>query len=529
MNIRTKVRFSFILIILVLLVLGIISVIITYQIKENSNFRENISRILLMEEGMSDILAESTKVTDSHVLEKFKADFLAYEKKFERLKEELSPKKRWHLAEMVIQNLRENTSIRQNLNALYRNEQSIELTYDENFALENEKFDRQEYFNTLYPQENALRAHIQELIFARNNVEEIKVLGNIRYYSKETLYQQRDSERLKKWEDAIHLLITLLKPSDVELKKVLLSYAQIVQDVGKEAIRLEEILRIEHENMHKVSNILKENKDLSISLGNSIATSSGKFIQRMRWIQFILVCSAVIFVFIVAWKVNRNVSFTMNEVEVKIEEGLQEVIALNTEIEATQKEIIFTMGTIGESRSQETGNHVKRVAEYSTILAVHYGLSEEEVHMLKLASPMHDIGKVAIPDAILNKPGRFDDAEREIMNTHALLGYEMLCHSQRPLLKMAAIVAKEHHEKYDGTGYPEHKEGEDIHIYGRITALADVFDALGSDRVYKPAWEDDKIFALFKEERGKHFDPRLVDIFFEHLDEFLHVRKSLKD
>ena len=108
-------------------------------------------------------------------------------------------------------------------------------------------------------------------------------------------------------------------------------------------------------------------------------------------------------------------------------------------------------------------------------------------------------------------------------------GYEMLQHSQRPLLKMAAIVAKEHHERYDGKGYTDKKSGEDIHIYGRITALADVFDALWSARVYKPAWEDEKIFALFKEERGKQFDPKLIDIFFEHLDEFLEIREKMKD
>ena len=162
-------------------------------------------------------------------------------------------------------------------------------------------------------------------------------------------------------------------------------------------------------------------------------------------------------------------------------------------------------------------------------MALYYGLDEKEAELLKQASPMHDIGKVAIPDAILNKPGRFDENEREIMNTHAALGYEMLKHSNRPLLKTAAIVANEHHEKWDGTGYPRGLRGENIHIYGRITALADVFDALGSDRVYKEAWNDEKIFNLFKEEKGKHFDPILVDIFFEHLDEFLEIRDSLKD
>lgn len=199
------------------------------------------------------------------------------------------------------------------------------------------------------------------------------------------------------------------------------------------------------------------------------------------------------------------------------------------DIENTQKEVVFTMGAIGESRSKETGNHVKRVAEYSKLLAIYYGLDEKEAEMLKQASPMHDIGKVAIPDAILNKPGRFDDKEREIMNTHANLGYEMLKHSNRPLLKMAAIVANEHHEKWNGSGYPKGLSGENIHIYGRITALADVFDALGSDRVYKKAWDDEKIFNLFKEERAKHFDPKLVDIFFEHLDEFLKIRETFRD
>ena len=199
------------------------------------------------------------------------------------------------------------------------------------------------------------------------------------------------------------------------------------------------------------------------------------------------------------------------------------------DIENTQKEVVFTMGAIGESRSKETGNHVKRVAEYSKLLAIYYGLDEKEAEMLKQASPMHDIGKVAIPDAILNKPGRFDDKEREIMNTHANLGYEMLKHSNRPLLKMAAIVANEHHEKWNGSGYPKGLSGENIHIYGRITALADVFDALGSDRVYKKAWNDEKIFNFFKEEKAKHFDPKLIDIFFEHLDEFLKIRENFKD
>jgi HD-GYP domain-containing protein (c-di-GMP phosphodiesterase class II)/phosphoribosyl 1,2-cyclic phosphodiesterase len=202
---------------------------------------------------------------------------------------------------------------------------------------------------------------------------------------------------------------------------------------------------------------------------------------------------------------------------------------LKKEISDTQKEVIFTMGAVGEARSKETGNHVKRVAEYSRILALAYGLSEDEANLLKEASPMHDIGKVAIPDNILNKPGRFDENEREIMNKHAELGYEMTRHSEKALLKAASTIAYEHHEKYDGSGYPRKLKGEEIHIYGRITALADVFDALGSDRVYKKAWSDEKIFKLLREERGKHFDPKLIDIFFEHLEDILDVRETFRD
>jgi response regulator RpfG family c-di-GMP phosphodiesterase len=218
-----------------------------------------------------------------------------------------------------------------------------------------------------------------------------------------------------------------------------------------------------------------------------------------------------------------------NNLEKKVREAIQETEDLNKEVEDTQKEVIFTMGAIGESRSKETGNHVKRVAEYSKLFALYYGLSIEDAEMLKQASPMHDIGKVAIPDAILNKPGALDAEERKIMDTHANLGYEMLKHSNRKLLKSAAIIAHEHHEKWNGKGYPRGLKEEEIHIYGRITALADVFDALGSDRCYKSAWDDEKIFNLFKEERGQHFDPKLIDIFFNNLDEFLKIRNSLKD
>ena len=237
-------------------------------------------------------------------------------------------------------------------------------------------------------------------------------------------------------------------------------------------------------------------------------------------------------------KINRR-NIPHDEIGETIQEAAQTVLhikkiikqdrKLRQEIEDTQKEIVFTMGAIGESRSKETGNHVKRVAEYSYILAKAYGLDEKEAQLLKEASPMHDIGKVAIPDAILHKYGYLTDKERKIMNTHAKLGYNMLKHSKRPLLQAAAIIAYQHHEKWDGSGYPRKLKGEEIHIFGRITALADVFDALGSDRCYKKAWSDEKIFALLKEEKGKHFEPKLVDLFFANLNDFLKIRDKFND
>lgn len=206
-----------------------------------------------------------------------------------------------------------------------------------------------------------------------------------------------------------------------------------------------------------------------------------------------------------------------------------EAILLQEEIENTQREIIFTLAETGELRSKETGFHVKRVAEYSYLLATLWGMPKKEAEILRLASPLHDIGKIAIPDAVLLKPGRLTDEEMEVMKTHAQLGYEMLKHSERRILKAAAIVSYEHHEKWEGSGYPQQTKGEDIHIYGRITAVADVFDALSCDRVYKKAWPMERILKLFKEERGKHFDPTLVDLFMNNLDKFLEIKAQYKD
>jgi response regulator RpfG family c-di-GMP phosphodiesterase len=206
-----------------------------------------------------------------------------------------------------------------------------------------------------------------------------------------------------------------------------------------------------------------------------------------------------------------------------------ENIALNQEIIDTQKEVIFTLGEVIETRSRETGNHVRRVADISYLLALKAGLGKEQAELLRLASPMHDIGKVGIPDGILLKPGRLTPKEFEIIQHHAETGFHLLGNSRREILEAAAIAARQHHERWDGQGYPAGLKGEQIHIFGRITALADVFDALLHERVYKSAWGPERVMAYITAERGKQFDPVLVDVLIENSREFIAIDESFPD
>lgn len=222
--------------------------------------------------------------------------------------------------------------------------------------------------------------------------------------------------------------------------------------------------------------------------------------------------------------VNGNI---MDYISIRFD--VTELYELNDEIWSTQSELLNLLGEIGETRSNETGQHVHRVAIYSKLLAELYGLDQEESDLIYSASPMHDIGKIGIPDSILLKPGKLDNPEFEVMKTHTVIGSEIFKKSKRPLMKTAAIIANEHHEKWNGSGYPQGLSGENIHIYGRITALADVFDALKCDRVYKKAWPVEKIIDLIREERGKHFDPRLVDLFIDNLEQFIEISNQFSD
>lgn len=208
---------------------------------------------------------------------------------------------------------------------------------------------------------------------------------------------------------------------------------------------------------------------------------------------------------------------------------ISETINSNEDIIENQKDLIYILGEVVENRSQETGLHIKRVALISELLALKYGLSEEYAAMIKFASPLHDIGKVGIPDNILHKQGKLSDDEYLIIKKHADLGYQLLNKLDKPLIKMAATIAHEHHEYYNGLGYPAGLVGEHIAIEARIVSLVDVFDALSSRRIYKEPWSDNKIIEYLNKNKSIQFDPELVDLFMENLDEILFIRDQLRE
>jgi HD-GYP domain-containing protein (c-di-GMP phosphodiesterase class II) len=204
-------------------------------------------------------------------------------------------------------------------------------------------------------------------------------------------------------------------------------------------------------------------------------------------------------------------------------EKVIESAQLYQEIEQTQKDLILLLGEISEKRSWEVGQHIHRVADYCKFFATKYGLTKDEIELFHLASPMHDIGKIAIEDKILKKPGPLTAKEYETVKTHAQIGYEILKGSPRKILQTAATIAHEHHEKWDGSGYPRGLKREEISVYGRITALADVFDSLSNERCYKEAYGRERIVSIFKQELGKHFEPKLIDIFMDNIDEIYSI------
>ncbi|MDZ7750293.1 MAG: response regulator [Gammaproteobacteria bacterium] len=199
------------------------------------------------------------------------------------------------------------------------------------------------------------------------------------------------------------------------------------------------------------------------------------------------------------------------------------------ELRRTRLQVVQRLGMAAEHRDEETGNHILRMSYSSALLAWSLGWSDDDCDLLLNASPMHDIGKIGIPDAILLKPGKLEPHEWEIMKTHATIGGKLLGGDDSDLMRLARDIALGHHEKWDGSGYPQGLEGADIPQAARIAAVADVFDALTSVRPYKAAWPVDRAVDLMKESSGSHFDPELVEVFLQELHGILEIRQRFDD
>lgn len=208
--------------------------------------------------------------------------------------------------------------------------------------------------------------------------------------------------------------------------------------------------------------------------------------------------------------------------EEEVVKKTKEVLQLSEEMIRTQKEIILTLGDVVETRSHETAHHVDRVAEFAWLLARRCGMDELEASDLRIAAPMHDVGKIGIPDTILNKPGALTPDEIRVMKSHTTIGHSIFSQSRLPVLTLAAQIALNHHERWDGRGYPNGISGRVIPLHARITSIVDVFDAVSHERVYKKAWDLDTSFDYIADEAGKLFDPEIARIFID-------IRKEIEE
>ena len=207
----------------------------------------------------------------------------------------------------------------------------------------------------------------------------------------------------------------------------------------------------------------------------------------------------------------------------------EEVAKATAEIREREREAVFRLARAAEFRDPETGAHIQRMAHYSRLIAAGIGLDEAQQELILEAAPMHDVGKLGTPDAILLKPGKLTPEEFAVMKQHASIGWEILRDSHAPTLQTAAEIAHTHHEKFDGSGYPHGLKGDGIPLFGRIVAVADVFDALTSARPYKKAWDFDAAWEFIRENSGSHFDPRCTDAFLARREEALAIRARFRD
>jgi putative two-component system response regulator len=213
----------------------------------------------------------------------------------------------------------------------------------------------------------------------------------------------------------------------------------------------------------------------------------------------------------------------------KVNKAYEKLKSAYLEVKDSYSEMIMRFALAAEYKDESTGTHLVKIADYCTEIAQELGLSKQEVEYLKYASPMHDIGKLIIPDAIIKKEGGLTPEEMEVVKKHPVLGADIFKGSRSPLLKIARIISLTHHERYDGTGYPQGLKGKEIPLFGRIVALADVFDALTSKRPYKEAYEFDEAIKIIQESSGKHFDPDVVRVFIARKNKIKQILQATRD
>ena len=223
---------------------------------------------------------------------------------------------------------------------------------------------------------------------------------------------------------------------------------------------------------------------------------------------------------------NDHMRDYQKELEGEVAKRTEQLRQALKEVKARSLDTIYRLSRAAEHRDESTGAHIQRVSNYSDAIARNMGLDDEFVEAILYASPMHDVGKIGIPDHVLMKPGKLEPDEWEIMQQHTVIGAKILENSDTDFMKLSEIIALTHHEKWDGSGYPKGLQGADIPLAGRIVAIADVFDALASKRPYKDAFSIEKSLNIIRETRGKHFDPDVVDTFFAIEDEVLEIREK---
>ncbi len=227
---------------------------------------------------------------------------------------------------------------------------------------------------------------------------------------------------------------------------------------------------------------------------------------------------------IVSARVQTQIALRNQQIELE-----QKVREKTKELSETRREIIRRLGKAVEYKDQITGNHIERVSRYSHAIAISYGLSDNQADIILNAAPMHDIGKIGVDECIINKKGYLTDQEYDCMKQHCMIGFEILGDSKEGLIAAAKAIALQHHEKWDGTGYPHQLKGDEIDLFARIVAVADVFDALTTERSYKESWTNEKAIELIVSEKEKHFDPVIVDAFIAVFDEIHQIQKEFYD